>query len=115
MVSKTASPILVEGLLYMVNDEGLLTCLEAATGKQVWRGRIPGHYAASPIYADGRLYFCNQQGTTTVIKPGRSLEPLATNTLAGGFMASPAVARNSLFLRTKTGLYRIQAAASQGK
>ena len=116
MVAKTASPILVEGLIYMVNDEGLLTCLEAASGKQVWRARIPGHYAASPIYADGRLYFFNQQGTTTVIKPGRGgLDTLATNTLASGFMASPAVAGNSLFLRTKTHLYRIQAPASEGK
>jgi outer membrane protein assembly factor BamB len=99
----------------MVNDEGLLTCLEAATGKEVWRSRLPGRYAASPIYADGRLYFDNQQGQTTVIKPGRSFGPLATNTLAGGFMASPAVAGNSLFLRTKTHLYRIQAPASDGK
>jgi len=108
-------PAASDGRIYFATEERYFYCLEAATGKQVWRGRIPGHYAASPIYADGRLYFCNQQGTTTVIKPGRSLEPLATNTLAGGFMASPAVARNSLFLRTKTGLYRIQAAASQGK
>jgi outer membrane protein assembly factor BamB len=115
MVAKMASPIAVEGLLYMVNAEGSLTCLEAATGNQVWRGRIPGTYAASPIYADGRLYFFNQQGKTTVIKPGRGLEALATNALAGGFMASPAVAENSLFLRTKTDLYRIQAAPAQGK
>jgi outer membrane protein assembly factor BamB len=115
MVAKTASPILVEGLIYMVNDEGLLTCLEAASGKQVWRSRLPGNYAASPIYADGRLYFCNQQGKTSVIKPGRSFELLAANTLATGLMASPAVAENSLFLRTKTHLYRVQGAASQGK
>ena len=117
MVAKTASPILVEGLLYMVNDEGLLTCLEAATGKRVWRARIPGRYAASPIYADGRLYFFNQQGTTTVIKPGRGgLETLATNTLASGFMASPAVAGNSLILRTKTHLYRLlESALSEAK
>ncbi len=115
MVTKTASPVLAEGLLYMVNDEGLLTCLETASGKQVWRARIPGNYAASPIYADGRLHFFNQQGRTTVLKPGRTFEPLATNTLASGFMASPAVAQNSLFLRTKTHLYRIQAAASEGR
>jgi outer membrane protein assembly factor BamB len=115
MVAKTASPILVDGLLYMVNDEGALTCLEAANGTRAWRARIPGTYAASPIYADGRLYFFNQQGKTTVLKPGRSFEPMATNTLAAGFMASPAVAQNSLFLRTKTHLYRIQEAGAGGK
>ncbi len=110
MVPKTASPILVDGLIYMVSDEGLLTCLESATGAQVWRSRIPGNYAASPIYADGRLYWFNQQGKTTVLRPGRSFEPLAANSLAGGFMASPAAAGNALYLRTKTHLYRVQSA-----
>ncbi len=109
-VPKTASPILVDGLIYMVSDDGALTCLEAATGKQVWRERIPGNYAASPIYGDGRLYFFNQQGKATVVKPGRSFEVLATNTLDDGFMASPAVSGRALFLRTKTHLYRIESA-----
>lgn len=106
-VAKTASPILVDDLLFMVSDDGMLTCLEARSGEQVWRERIGGNYAASPIYADGRIYFCNQQGKTTVIKPGRAYEVLAANTLENGLMASPAVSGHSLFLRTKTHLYRI--------
>jgi len=105
---KTPSPIVVDGLLYAVSDEGMLTCLDAATGKLVWKERIGGNYAASPIYADGRLYFCSQQGKTTVVKPGRAFEALATNTLDGGFMASPAVAGKALILRTRTHLYRIE-------
>ncbi len=108
MVAKTASPILVAGLLYMVSDDGMLTCLEAATGRQVWHERIGGQYAASPIYADGRLYFFNQQGKTSVLRPGRTFELLATNKLDDGFMASPAVAGKALFLRTRTHLYRIE-------
>jgi outer membrane protein assembly factor BamB len=108
MVAKTASPILVDGLFYMVSDDGMVTCLEPATGKQVWRERLSGNYAASPIYADGRLYFFNQQGKAIVLKPGRTYEVLATNTLATGLMASPAVAGKALFLRTKTHLYRIE-------
>jgi outer membrane protein assembly factor BamB len=110
MVAKTASPILADGLLYMVSDDGMLTCLEPATGQQVWRERISGNYAASPILADGRLYFFNQQGKTAVIKPGRQYELLATNALDSGLMASPAVAGKALFLRTKTHLYRIETA-----
>jgi outer membrane protein assembly factor BamB len=98
----------VDGLLYMVSDDGAVTCLEATTGKRIWRERIGGQYAASPIYADGRLYFCNQQGTTKVLKPGRTCDVLATNTLAAGFMASPAVSGKALFLRTKTHLYRVE-------
>lgn len=110
-VAKTASPILVDDLLYMVSDEGVITCLESATGKQVWRQRLPGKYAASPIHSDGRLYFCNQEGKTTVIKPGRTCEILVTNTLDTGLMASPAVAGKALFLRTRTHLYRLEQTA----
>jgi outer membrane protein assembly factor BamB len=108
MVPKTASPILVDGLLYMVSDDGLVTCLEAPTGKQVWRSRIGGTYAASPIYANDRIYFFSQQGKTTVLKPGRTFETLATNSLPNGFMASPAIAGRAFLLRTKTDLYRIE-------
>ncbi|HZR17807.1 MAG TPA: PQQ-binding-like beta-propeller repeat protein [Verrucomicrobiae bacterium] len=108
MVPRTASPILIADLLYMISDDGVVTCLESASGKQVWHSRIGGTYAASPIYGDQRLYFCSQQGKTTVLRPGRSFETLATNSLPGGFMASPAVAGKALFLRTKTDLYRIE-------
>jgi outer membrane protein assembly factor BamB len=108
MVPKTASPLLVAGLLYIVSDEGMLTCLEAATGKEVWHQRIGGNYSASPVYGDGRIYFCSQQGKTTVVKPGPAYEQLAVNTLPDGFMASPAVAGKAFFLRTKTALYRVE-------
>jgi outer membrane protein assembly factor BamB len=108
MVAKTASPLLVDGLFYMVSDDGMVTCLELATGERVWRSRIPGNYAASPILVDGRIYFFSQQGKTTVIQPGRNFELLATNVLESGFMASPAVAGKALFLRTKTHLYRVE-------
>jgi outer membrane protein assembly factor BamB len=111
MVPKTASPILVDELLYMASDDGLVTCLEASTGKQIWRSRIGGTFAASPIYGDGRIYFFSQQGKTTVIKPGRSLEVLATNSLPDGFMASPAVSGRALFLRTRSDLYRVEETA----
>jgi outer membrane protein assembly factor BamB len=115
MVAKTSSPVLVDDLLYFVADGGIVTCLETTTGQQVWRERLPGNYAASPIHADGRLYFCNQEGKTTVIKPGRTWEILATNTLETGLMASPAVAGKALFLRTKTHLYRVEAADQKGR
>lgn len=106
---KYASPLLVDGLIYTAADESFLTCLDAATGEEVWAERVGGKFAASPVYADGRLYFFSQEGVTTVIKPGRKFELLARNTLEDGFMASPAVADNAFFLRTRTHLYRIQA------
>ena len=107
-VGKYASPLLVDGLIYTAAEENYVTSLEAKTGQVVWKERIGGKYAASPVCADGRLYFFSQQGTTTVLKPGRTFEVLATNTLANGFMASPAVSDNAFFLRTRTHLYRIE-------
>ena len=107
-VGKYASPILVDGLIYTAAEESFITCLEAATGQTVWTERVGGKYAASPIYADGRLYFFDQDGTTIVLKPGRALEVLASNKLADGFMASPAVSDKALFLRTRTHLYRVE-------
>lgn len=107
-VPKTASPLLVDGLLYFVSDDGVASCVDASNGNFVWSKRIPGSYAASPIYADGRIYFCDRDGVTTVVKPGREFEALATNTLDNGCMASPAVDGKALILRTKTHLYRIE-------
>jgi outer membrane protein assembly factor BamB len=111
-VAKTASPILVDGLIYMVGDEGVVTCTDSANGEPVWTKRLDGKFAASPIYGDGRIYFCNQDGQTTVLKPGRKFESLATNTLDDGLMASPAADGRALYLRTKTQLYRIENSAN---
>ncbi len=112
-VTKTASPLLVDDLIYMVNDDGVASCVDSADGTVVWKKRIGGKHASSPIYADGRIYFFNQDGETTVIKPGREFELLANNTLDDGFMASPAAADKAFFLRTKSHLYRIEDEAAQ--
>ena len=104
----TSSPIVVDGLLYLLTDRGMLSCLDADTGEVIWSERIGGNYVASSIYAQGHIYFFSTQGKTTVIEPGRSFKVLATNELDAGLMASPAVFDNALFLRTKTHLYRIE-------
>ncbi len=107
-IGRYASPVVVDGLLYTAVDESFATCVDTRTGEVVWNERIGGKYASSPIHADGRIYFLSQDGTTTVIKPGRSLEVLAKNTLDDGFMACPAANGKALFLRTKSHLYRIE-------
>lgn len=118
-IPKYSSPVVVDDLLYLAMDDAFLACLEAATGKTVWKERVGGRFRACPIYADGRLYFFSVEGVTTVIKPGRTFEVLATNALATdapnddprrgpGFMASPAVVGKSLIVRTRHHLYRIE-------
>jgi outer membrane protein assembly factor BamB len=107
-VPNRSSPLLVDDLLYMANGQGMLSCVDVKTGKPVWQERIGGAYWASPVYAAGRLYFFNDTGTTVVGEPGRSWKKLAENRLDEGCMASPAVAGEALFIRTKTHLYRIE-------
>jgi outer membrane protein assembly factor BamB len=102
------SPTIVGDLLYMVTDKGIVSCVEAKTGKPVWKHRLRGTFEASPIVADGRIYFSNDEGDVTVLAPGRQYKELAVNDLKKGQMASPAVAGKALFLRTTTHLYRIE-------
>ena len=102
------SPVVVGDLIFMGSDNGIATCLEAATGRQVWQARLGGDYSASPLAGAGRVYFFSEEGKTTVIEPGRAFRVLATSRLDAGFMASPAVAGRALILRTKTHLYRIE-------
>ena len=103
----TPSPIVVGDELYVVNDGGIATCLDARSGEVVWQVRLGGTYSASPVFADGRLYFSAEQGVTTVMAPGREARRLATNAVDGGLLASMAVTQGSIFLRTDTHLYRI--------
>jgi outer membrane protein assembly factor BamB len=107
-VPQKPSVLLIDDLIYMVNDSGVMTCVEAKTGNEVWRGRLAETYSASPIAAAGRIYTFSEDGKTTVVATGREFKVLAENFLEEGFMASPAVDGNALFLRTRTHLYRIE-------
>ena len=98
----------------MVDDGGVATCVEAKTGKEVWKERLGGNYSASPIYCGGKVYFFDQDGKATVIKASREYQVMAVNRLEDGFMASPAVSGRALFLRTKSALYRIEDRSRQG-
>ena len=102
------SILVVNGLVFMVNDSGIVTCLDAKDGSEVWRSRVPDSYSASPISAEGRIYFFSEDGRTTVIEAGREYKVLAENMLDDGFMSSPAVDGRALYLRTKSHLYRIE-------
>lgn len=103
-----SSPLVVDGLLYMVSDKGVGTCLDATTGEPVWAERLGGNFSSSPLFADGRIYVGNRDGDTFVIKPGRKYELLATNHLDGGIFATPAAVGRAIYLRTDGALYRIE-------
>ncbi len=108
------SPLLVGDLLFVVDRGGIATCLEAKTGKIVWKKRMSGKYSASPIYAENRIYLFNEDATTTVIRPDRQFDVVATNALAGQpLLATPAVDGNAFVIRTESYLYRIENDAAQ--
>ncbi len=103
----TPSPILVGDELFVVNDTGILTCVDARTGAIHYQQRLPGNYSASPIWADGRIYFLSEEGVATVIAPGKVFSRMAVNQLDGATLASIAVSGGSLFIRSHSHLYRI--------
>lgn len=108
------SPLLVGDLLFVVNRQGIATCLEARTGKIIWKERLRGQYSASPIYAEGRIYLFNEDATTFVIRPERELDIIATNVLdKQPLLASPAVDGNAFIIRTEGFLYRIENVAAK--
>jgi outer membrane protein assembly factor BamB len=108
-VPRKPSLVLVDDLLFGIEDDGgMVSCVEAKTGAEVWRERVGGNHSASPLHAEGRLYFFSDDGRTTVLEAGRQFKKLAESKLDGGFMASAAVAGKALFLRSKTHLYRIE-------
>ena len=99
--------------LYLVDDRGRATCLDAKSGKVLWgpERTEQGNVSASPVLADGKIYIVNEEATTTVLVAGPEYEVLATNRLDGGYtLSSPAIAGGRIFLRTKTHLYCIGAA-----
>ncbi|MCA9197570.1 MAG: PQQ-binding-like beta-propeller repeat protein [Planctomycetales bacterium] len=107
-IGSKPSSVLIDGRLYVVHDQGVLSCLDSKSGEPIWTQRLGGNYSASLLYAGGHVYVCSQEGVTTVFKPGDEYQEVATNQIDGGFMASPAVYQDSLILRSRTHLYRIR-------
>lgn len=102
---KRPSPLVIDDLVFTINDEGVACCLNLADGETLWQQRIPGTYRASPVYAQGRIYFASLDGDVTVIAADRTYKALATNRLENGFQASPAIHGNALILRSTAHLY----------
>jgi outer membrane protein assembly factor BamB len=98
------SPSLVNGRLYTANDTGIVTCLDAATGKLIYQERLPDQFSASPIVAGDLLYFPAESGVTYVVRAGDTLDVVARNDLGSPILASPAVMNGTILLRTESEL-----------
>ena len=108
-IPETPSLLYCRGKLYLLRDGGVLTCLEAATGKEFFRQRIgaAGQYTASPIAAGDKVLFTSIRGVVTVIQVDDELKVLAKNDFGDKIFATPAIADNIIYLRTTGHLYAL--------
>ena len=107
--SYTSTPVVYQGLLYMVTDAGILSTYDVATGARVYQQRLTAGagISASPVAAGGRVYFASEDGDVFVVRVGRTFELLATNAMGSVTMATPAIDGNRLYIRTATHLVAI--------
>jgi outer membrane protein assembly factor BamB len=104
---KIPSMLYVEPHLFAINDDGVATCMKAATGEIVWQNRLGGNFSASPVAAEGRIYLLADDGQTTVIEAGDEFRVLAKNPIGERVQASMAVSDGQLFIRGERHLYAI--------
>jgi outer membrane protein assembly factor BamB len=104
------TPLVKDGLIYTVDSQGTLLCLDAKTGETVWSEKLRVKYNSSPVWVAGHIYFNSIHGETLVIREGRRFEVVAQNWLDGEIWATPAVVNGSILMRTSKFLYRIHQA-----
>lgn len=102
------SPLYHNPFLYMVNDAGILTCLEAENGVIRWQKRLRGRFTVSPLKINDYLLFTNESGVTYILKAGDAFTQIAVNDLQEPILATPAVVDNQLFFRTNEHLICIR-------
>ncbi|RIJ48321.1 quinonprotein alcohol dehydrogenase [Maribellus luteus] len=107
-VPQIPTPVIVDGLMYMVHDRGMVTCLGAMSGKPFWKEKLKGNFNASPICAAGNIYFINVKGECTILKPGNSFQKVAENSINETVKAIPVFVGDQMLLRTKDNLYLIK-------
>jgi outer membrane protein assembly factor BamB len=107
-VPQLPSPLLYGGVLYMINDNGIVTTLNPETGAMIKQGRLtgaPGPHFASPVAADGHIFFTSEAGAVVVVAPGGDIVPKVINDLGEDTYATPAFADGRIYVRTTAALY----------
>lgn len=107
----TTTPLVYQGLLYVLTDSGILSAYDVRTGTRAYQTRLSplvGSFSSSPVAAAGRIYFASEDGHVVVVRAGRKFEVLATNDMDDVCMATPALSGNLLLVRTKSHLYALR-------
>lgn len=106
-VPRNSSVLVVNGMLFMAADNGVVSCLDALNGQIYWMERVAGSCSASLLLANGRIYLCDESGKTFIFKAQKEYSLIATNDLGERMLASPVAYQGSLLLRTEEGIWRI--------
>jgi outer membrane protein assembly factor BamB len=102
------SPLLYDGVLYVIKNGGILTAFHPVTGEVLKAGRVRGAlggYSASPVAAEGKIFLLSEEGKLAVLRAGRDWDVLAVNDLAEGSFATPALSAGRIYVRTDEALY----------
>jgi outer membrane protein assembly factor BamB len=102
-----SSLLYYDGVVYMANDVGVLTAVDAASGERIWQERVDGVFSASPVAGGGHIYFLSEGGETIVVKAGRAPQIVARNALGERAVASPALSNGQVFIRTDGSVFAI--------
>lgn len=104
------TPAYRDGNLYIINDTGILTCLNALTGETVWQHRLRGRFSMSPLVVDELLLIISEDGFATVFRAGDKYESVAEHDIGESVLASPALVDERLYVRTASSVICIGAA-----
>ena len=106
-VPEVTTPLLYRGRVYTVTAGGIVNCVDAKTGKSVYRGRVnaPGAYFASPVAAGGKVFVASAEGIVTVLGGGETLEVLANNDLGDPVYGTPALVGPAIYVRSSRNLW----------
>jgi len=107
----TSSPLVFGGRVYAVNDNGVMAVFDAKDGREIYKARVGGAgntFSASPFAYSGKVFCLSEEGDTFVLNPGDEYDEIAKNSLGEMALATPAVTRDGVFIRTATSLYRIR-------
>ena len=104
------TPLIYNGLLYVLNNNGVLDAYHLRSGEEIYRQRLPqigSGYSASPVAADGKIYLSNEDGEMLVVAAGKEFRHIATNSIGELLMATPALSEGVMYVRTSASLLAI--------
>jgi hypothetical protein len=104
------TPIVYDGLLYVIGNAGIFDCYDAASGQEIYRERLPHQgsgFSASPVASDGKIYMSSEDGEVFVVRAGKKFGLIGRNAMGEPLMATPALAGGTMYVRGERHLFAV--------